>query len=168
MGIEGFSGIAMLVRARSFLEWRIPLTAMLMGLATAQPAAQAQGVNGAMAVSVTILPPIPTQATRLISFDMGRDGIGRLETTAPVARSVSQIVMWTVSSSANGFVPVEQAPMLIEATSLQDAQLATWPRESPSARLRYEVRLGGPAGPPGNSSSRDVTVRVSYVIVPGT
>ena len=165
MGIEGFVGIAMLARLHSFSERRLFLAAVLTVLATAH--LDAQNVNGSMAVSATVLPPGPTEATRLIAFSVGRDGVGQVESTAPEPGSVAQIVMWTVSSSANGFIPVEQAPMRIQAKHQgESSKLAASSRAA--ARLRYEVDLGGASDRPSDSSSRDVTVRINYLIVPGT
>lgn len=159
----------MLARSHTCFERRLPLVAMLTALAVAQPAAQAQYVNGSIAVSATILPPAPKQATRLIAFSVERSGIARLESTAPIPGAVSQIVMWTVSSSANGFVPVEQPPLRIYANPRPEApELPASARASRAARLRYEVDLGGASSSPSESSPRDVTVRINYLIVPGT
>jgi len=159
----------MLARWRSFFERRISLATILILLATAQRTARAQSVNGAISVSATIMPPIPTHALRLIAFRVERDGIGRLETAAPVAGSVSQIVMWTVSSSANGFAPVEQAPMLIEAAPHGvSPAIGTLSGRTSMVRVHCEVDLGATDGAPPGSTSREVTVRISYLIVPGT
>jgi hypothetical protein len=119
-----------------------------------------------LGVSATVLPPITTQPAAVISLRMERDGVARLETTTPVAGAVSLIVMRTVSSSANGFVPIAQAPALVKATPrsewLEAATRSTDPRAS---RWCYEIELG-PA--PARSESHDVVVRITYLVVPGT
>src|SRR5690349_15160035 len=89
---------------------------MGMLLVTTPTLASAQSVSGAMAVSATILPPDETRAPKLILFSVARTGIARVETAAPVAGAVSQIVMVTVSSPTNSFAPVKQRPMLVFGT----------------------------------------------------
>ena len=118
-----------------------------------------------LGVSATVLPPIPTQSMELISFRVDRNGIARLETTTPIAGAVSLIVMSTISSSANAFVPVSQAPALVKATHRTEwLEAATRSTESRASRW-YEVDLGSP---PVGSEVHDVLVRISYLIVPGT
>ena len=156
------------VRWRSLSSVRLSLTATLTVLAIPRPTAHAQNVDGAITVSATILPPVPTRETRILSFKVTRDGLGQLETTAPIAGAVSQIVMWTVSSSANGFVPVEQAPLRILGAQRRASAVVSSSRERRAAPLRYEVDLGEASGSPPDSSSRCVNVRVEYLIVPAT
>ena len=155
----------MSVRWQSPSEARLSLVAMLAVLLIAAPTAHAQNVNGSLAVSATILPPAPGQETRLTAFTVGRDGIARMETTTSIAAPVSRIVMWSVSSSANGFVPVAQPPMRIQATRRGESDASASLREM---RLRFGVDLGGAAVSPTDSIARDVTVRVHYLIVPAT
>ena len=144
------------------------LAAMLAVLAMARSTAHAQNVNGSLAVSATILPPVANQETRLTGFTVGRDGSAQLETTASIAAPVSRIVMWSVSSSANGFAPGAQAPTRIMAAPRQDSNAADRSRETREMRLRFGVNLGEPDGAPADSSARTVTVRLHYLIVPGT
>jgi hypothetical protein len=74
--------------------------------------------------------------------------------------------MSTVSSSANGFVPVAQAPARVTATFHPERlEAAMQPTDSRASRWRYEVDLG-PA--PSRSEPRDVSVHINYLIVPGT
>lgn len=139
---------------------------MLTTLAAAPSVALGQRANASLGVSATVLPPIIGRAAELISFRVERTGIARLETTTPIAGAVSLIVMSTVSSSANGFVPVAQSPALVEAAPrrewLEGAMRST---EARASRWGYEVPLGStPAGP----DSTDVSVRITYLIVPGT
>jgi hypothetical protein len=152
----------------SLSEARIALAVILTVLALAGPAAHAQNVNGSLSVSATILPPIARQETRLTAFSIARDGIAQLETTAPVAASVSQIVMWSVSSSANGFVAVEQAPISIGAAHAPEPEGPTSLPGMRATRMRFGVNLGSNDGWPTDTSSRDVIVRIHYLIVPGT
>ena len=158
----------MSVRWHSLSEARRTLAALLAMLAVARTAAHAQNVNGSLTVSATILPPVAMQRARLTSFSMVRGGIAQLEMTPPVPRSVSQIVMWSVSSSANGFVFVQQAPMLIEAVHTQESDAPTSKRDMQATRVRFNVNLGATNGSPIDSTSRNVTVRIHYLIVPGT
>lgn len=166
--IESLCRVVMSVRWHSLSEARLSLVAMLVMLPMARLTAHAQKVNGSLAVSATILPPAPRQETRLTAFTMGHDGIARLETTTSITAPVSRIVMWSVSSSANGFVPVTQAPMRIQAAPRQGSEAPVSPLETREMRLRFGVDLGATGSSPSDSSARDVTVRVHYLIVPGT
>jgi hypothetical protein len=171
IAIEGVFVVAMPARWHSYWEGRLSLAAVLSALAVARPVARAQSVNGSMTVSATILLAPVAPATRLLAFSVESDGkSARLETTAPVAGAVSFIVMRTVSSSANGFLPVAQAPLRVHAATHRQNSPALAPssRNPRAAPLRYEVDLGGTSGPPPGSGSRSVTVRIHYVIVPGT
>ncbi len=146
-------------------SWR-SLAAMIAALAVAPAIARAQHVNGALGVTLTVLPPVTTQAVELLAFSVDRSGFARLETTAPVASSVSLIVMATVASSVDGAVPVEQAPMLVAERRPPE------PRGCPpdstrtcAPRSSYRVDLGRlPVG----SGQHDATVRIAYLIVSGT
>src|SRR5688500_8182575 len=101
-------------RSHSFSgSWR-SLAAMITALAVAPAIARAQHVNGALGVTLTVLPPVTTQAVEPLAFSVDRSGFARLETTAPVASSVSLIVMATVASSVDGVAPTAQAPVLVE------------------------------------------------------
>ena len=142
------------------------MAVVLTTLAMAPTVAPAQRANGSLGVSATVLPPIMTRPAELTSFQVERDGTARLETTAPGAGAVSLIVMATVSSSANGFVPVAQPPVRVKAMSrTQRLDRAASSAEASDAHWRYEVELGSP---PVGSESQDVSVRISYLIVPGT
>ena len=152
----------MSVRWHSLPDARLLLAAMLAVLPVPRPAARAQNVNGSLAVSATILPPVPSTEARLTAFSVGRDGVARLETTAPIATSASQIVMWSVSSSTNGLVPVAQPPMRIQVARRSE------PEPPITTRLRFGIDLGETSSAPTDSSTRDVTVRIHYLIVPGT
>ena len=128
--------------------------------------ALAQSVSGSLAVSATILPPIRTQAVEPLSFHVERNGTGRLETTAPFSGAVSAIVMSTVASSANGFTPVPQRPALVAATPTSEQLEASAASNTDEvARWRYDVPLDAS---PDRSEPHDVTVHITYLIVPGT
>lgn len=145
----------------------LSLTVIPATLAMAPALAPAQRVSGSLSVSATVLPPIVPQPAELISFAVERAGIARMETTVPVAGAVSLIVMPTVSSSANGFAPIQQAPALVRPThraELVDA--SSGPTESPTSRWHYQVELGPVAG--RSEQPDDVSVRINYLIVPGT
>jgi hypothetical protein len=158
----------MSVRWHSLSDARLTLAAMLAVLAIAWPAAHAQNVDGLLTVSATILPPVAKQVIRSTAFSVARNGSAQLETTAPVAGSVSQIVRWNVSSSAKESVSVDAAPMRIEAAHATESNLPTSLCGMPATRLRFGVELGATNGSPIDSSSRYVTVCIHYLIVPGT
>jgi hypothetical protein len=144
----------------------LSLAVVLATLATTPAVALAQRVGASLGVSATVLPPIIRQAVELVSFRVVRKGIARLETTTPIPGAVSLIVMSTVSSSANGFVPVAQPPALVEAASRRDwAEGATLSPDARAPRWGYEIQL---ARTPVGSDSNDVAVRITYLIVPGT
>jgi hypothetical protein len=128
--------------------------------------APAQSVSGSLSVSATVLPPIMTPAVKPLSFRVERNGMARLETTPPFTGAVSAIVMSTIASSANGFIPVAQAPALVRAT--RGSALLEATREaadSVASRWRYEIPLDAPTG---RTEPHDVTVRITYLVVPGT
>ena len=119
-----------------------------------------------MSVSLTVLPPVRTQTVDVLSFRVARDGHTRLETTAPIAGPVSMIVMSTVSSSTNGFVPVVQPPVLMNATRRRGRfDAGALPHDAGAPRLRYDIEPG-PA--PVRTESPDVSIRITYLVIPGT
>jgi hypothetical protein len=126
--------------------------------------ALAQSVSGSLTVAATILPPIRTQTVEPLSLRVEENGMARLETTAPFAGAVSAIVMSTVSSSANGFTPIPQRPTLVGAAAAGELLGAAESRREPS-RLRFDIPLDAPADRP---EPHDVTVHITYLIVPGT
>ena len=142
--------------------------AMGMLLVTTPTVAPAQSVSGAMAVSATILPPDETRAPKLISFNVARTGIARVETAAPIAGGVSQIVMVTISSPTNSFAPVQQKPMLVLGTRCgsRPGGVTTSPDTALVKHHGYDVNVGRQ---PAIGSTRDTaSVRITYLIVPGT
>jgi hypothetical protein len=142
------------------------LTVILSTLAMGPAVAPAQRASGSLGVSAMVLPPVMMQPAGLTSFRVESDGTARLETTAPIAGAASLIVMSTVSSSANGFVPVALPPARVRAMPRKEwLEGATRPTAAPAARWHYDVDLGTP---PVRSGSQDVSVRISYLIVPGT
>ena len=148
--------------ACSSLSLALNLTTLLLAPAILR----AQRVSGVLGVSATLLPPIMTQGAELASVRMERNGIAHLETTPPIAGAVSLIVMTTVASSANGFVPVTLPPALVRASGRRHALgAAASPADSTAPRWRYQLPLGTP---PGRADSSDVSVRISYLVVPGT
>jgi hypothetical protein len=119
-----------------------------------------------MGVSLNVLPPVRTQPVDVISFSVARDGRIRLETTAPIAGPVSMIVMSTVSSSTNGFLRVVQASALLNATHRRGRFDARTPPHDPRApRLRYDMELGLA---PVRSEPRDISIRITCLVIPGT
>jgi hypothetical protein len=158
---------AWITRSYSLAHLSRALAAIVMVLATRPTLAPAQSVGGAMAVSATVLPPDRTRPPRLISFSVARTGIARLETAAPIAGAVSQIVMVTISSPTNSFAPVAQAPKLVMATpGRHRSGAATTPSDgSPAQRLGYDVDV---RRSPPDSNLGAVSVRITYLIVPGT
>ena len=137
----------------------LPMLALAAILAGVLPAnAAAQRVGGSIGVSLTILEPVTTRGVEVTGFRVDKDGRATLETTAPTTGQTSQLVMARVSSSANGFQPVEQAPVLV-AGDRRDAAA------SAASRMSYRVDVGG-AGAAG--APRDVQLRIEYLAVAGT
>lgn len=150
---------------RTWRAWP-SLALILTALATSPAITSAQPISGALGVSLVVLPPASTQRVDVISFRVDRDGIARLETTAPIAGSVSAIVVSTVSSSANGFVPLEQSPALVSARRRREGDGAlSGPADARAPGLRFEVALDAGAL---HAGSHDVSVRITYLVVPGT
>jgi hypothetical protein len=134
--------------------------------AMAPPVALAQSVTGSLSVSATVLPPIMTPAVKPLSFRVERNGMARLETTPPYYGAVSAIVMSTVSSSANGFIPVARPPALVRATRGSELLEATRSAaDSVASRWRYDIPLDAT---PSRTEPHDATVRITFLIVPGT
>jgi hypothetical protein len=134
----------------------LALAAVLTGVLPADAAAQR--VGGSIGVSLTILEPVTTRGVEVTGFRVDKDGRATLETTAPTTGQTSQLVMARVSSSANGFQPVEQAPVLV-AGERRDAPARA------ASRMSYRVDVGG-AGAAG--AGRDVQLRIEYLAVAGT
>jgi hypothetical protein len=153
-------------RSRSTSGSWISGAAIVAALLAAPVAAWGQQVGGSIGVSLTVLQPVATTPVRLTAFSVDRNGIARLETTAPTSGPAAQVVMATVSSSASGFAPVEQTPALVEASRMGPSQSSAATSAAPAAaRLSYRVDLGrAPVG----STSHDVTVRIAYLTVAGT
>jgi hypothetical protein len=114
-----------------------------------------------------VLPRDGTRPPHLISFSVARAGIARLETAAPIAGAVSQIVMVTISSPTNSFAPKTHAPTLVMPAHGRNRSGAPPKRSdaSPAQRVTYDVDVGRP---PIDSSAQAVSVRITYLIVPGT
>jgi hypothetical protein len=75
--------------------------------------------------------------------------------------------MVTISSPTNSFAPTVLAPTLVMATPGSN-RLDAATREAdafPTPRLDYEVDVGRP---PVGSNPNAVSVRITYLIVPGT
>jgi hypothetical protein len=140
------------------------LAAICMVFLAMPAVARAQSVSGALGVSATILPPDRSQPPRLLSVSVAHTGVAHLETAPPIAAAASQIVMVTLSSPTNSFAPVEQAPTLVKATRLtHETNAAT---DAIRTRVQgYEVTVGRPSA---DSGAHVVSVRITYLIVPGT
>jgi hypothetical protein len=154
------------MRTYSLANLSLMLATVGMVLATIPATARAQRVSGTLGVAATILPPDGSQAPQLISVSLAPSGIAHLETAPPIAGAVSQIVMVTVSSPTNSFAPIVHAPLLVLATSAENRSGATTTTEtSPAWRQDYSVDLGLP---PDGSITDSVSVRITYLIIPGT
>ena len=142
------------------------LSAIVMVLIAMPAVAPAQSVSSGMAVSARILPPVDTRPPRLISVSVARTGLALLETAAPIAGGVSQIVMVTISSPTNSFAPVTQPAALVKATHRNWSGAGTAPSDtSATQRMGFVVDVGRP---PTDSAPHAVSVRITYLIVPGT
>jgi hypothetical protein len=123
--------------------------------------AQGQRVGGSIGVSLTVLEPVTTQSVEVTDFRVDRAGTATLETTAPTSGLASQVVMTRVASSANGFVPVRLAPVLLRGARSANAESSSGTR-----RMRYLVDVGQVASEAG--TPRDVELRIEYLAVAGT
>ena len=136
---------------------------LLVALISGSPAtAHAQRAGGSIGVSLTILEPLATRAIEVTGFRLGRDGRVTLETTAPTAGRISQLVMARVSSSANGFQPVEQPPVLLGGERGGEGAVAL---DARAQRMSHRVDVGRAA--PG-AEAREVQLRIEYLVVAGT
>jgi hypothetical protein len=154
------------MRTYSLANLSLLLATVGMVLATIPATALAQRVSGTLGVAAIILPPDGSQAPRLISVSLAPTGVARVETASPIAGAVSQIVMVTVSSPTNNFAPIVHPPVLVLAPSAENRSDATTTSEtSPARRQDYSVDL---RLPPDGSGTDSVSVRITYLIVPGT
>jgi hypothetical protein len=165
-GSESESRSPWITLAYSLSNLTLFFIAIFMVLVTVPVVVAAQSVSGAMAVSATVLPPDRSRAPQLISFSVARTGLARLETAAPMAGAVSQIVMVTISSPTNRFAPVRQAPTLVTATHGINRLGATMSSDTSAAQRRaFEIDVGRLT----TAENQDtVSVRITYLIVPGT
>ena len=121
----------------------------MMGVAPAI-GAQSTRVGGSIGVSLTILPPVHSAPMRVVGFDVDRNGLATLETTAPTSSSVSLIVMSAVTREA-----------AVDSNPRRRASVVS-PTET-SAPLRHQIDLGAP-----RLNAPAVRLRVSYLTVAGT
>lgn len=151
------------MRTYSLAKNSLLLAAISMVFAAMPRTARAQRVSGALGVTATILPPDRSHAPQLVSASITPTGVAHVETVAPIAGVVSQIVMVTVSSPTNSFAPIVHAPVLVLATPGENRASGT--ETSPAPRQDYSVDLGPP---PIGTGTDSVSVRITYLIVPGT
>ena len=124
-------------------------TGLLVGLGAN---AHGQRAGGSIGVSLTVLQPVTTQPVRLVSFDIGRNGVATLQTTTPATSPVSQIVMASVVRESATSTAAERdgavnAPMVA------------------SSALRYTVDLGASRA---EATREPVHLRLRYLTVAGT
>jgi hypothetical protein len=154
------------MRTYSLAKISVLLATVSMVFATMPGTARAQHVSGTLGVAATILPPDRSQAPQLLSVSLTPSGVARVETAAPIAGVVSQIVMVTVSSPTNSFAPIVHPPVLVLATPGENRSGGAVASETtPALRQDYSVDLSPPQGGAGTDS---VSVRITYLIVPGT
>jgi|SRR4051794_26846144 hypothetical protein len=123
--------------------------------------ARAQQVTGSIGTSLTILAPIAAQP-RVTGFELGRDGVVRIEGTVPdlagaqrggsAAGGMSELVLARVSSSAVAFTADAQPPASLGASGGEQ-------------RLLHVVKLRRAARA---LDTQRVELRVEYVIFAGT
>ena len=137
------------------------LTALALVMVGLPMRAEAQRVGGSIGVSLTILEPVTTRAVEVTGFRVDRDGMATVETTAPTSGQASQVVMTRVASSADGFVPVRLAPVLLRGAGSGAAESSVG-----GHRMHYLVNVGRVARDAG--AQRDVELRIEYLAVAGT
>lgn len=135
-------------------------TLLAAALLALQPErALGQRVGGAIAVSLTVLEPVATQAVEVTSLHIGRDGIATVETTAPTTGPTSQLVMTRVTSSAGATAAGQSAVVPRgSAVGAEDALRG-------GARISHRIDVGRAAASAG---ARDVQLRIEYLAVAGT
>ena len=130
---------------------------MLTVMTVALPwVASAQRADGSIGVSLVILPPDAARTARVAAFNLDRDGMATLRTTAATAVHASRIVMTRVTSSATGLVPARYGPPL---------PCATRERECAERELRFHFDVGSSSD---GATPRDVELRIEYLVVAGT
>ena len=159
----------MLDRLHSFSAAWLWSVTMVAALVAPRPAAHAQHVNGSLSVAATILPASPAHPARLIAFDARRNGIARLETAPPRIGTSAQLVTCTMTRSESAPGPVDQGPLLVKTVQrCGSLQLGPSRQGSGGSRMRIELDLGRSGTSSHGSGTRDVTVRIDYLVVPGT
>jgi len=111
-----------------------------------------QQVTGSIGASLTILEPTAAAPPRIAGFDVGRDGIARIETILSPSPRVSRLVMARISSSGTPFTPELQPTTLVTPSSA-------------ATRVSYRVRV--PRDRP-TDRTRPTELRIEYLIVLGT
>jgi len=139
-------------RSPSISRFLLLAAAVIAATGGAASVGRTQQVTGSIGVSLTILAPAAGPQLRVSGFDLGRDGILRLETTLPTSAATSQLVMTRISRSTTGFALEPQPPMLVSPSSTE-------------SRMRYLVNVGRATRTAG---ARPTEVRVEYLIVAGT
>ena len=138
---------------RSLSAYRSWVLAAALVVATGGGAAvgRTQQVAGSIGVALTILEPVATPPLRVTGFDLGRDGLGRIETTLPASAQTSLLVMARVASSTTGYAPETQPPTLVAPSS-------------GVTRVRYLVNVGRDRRA-GRAREGPTELRVEYLIV---
>jgi hypothetical protein len=126
-------------------------TAMILGSVSVAPG-QSMRAGGSIGVSMTILPPAPSESVQLVGFHVDRNGLATLQTSAPAGRPASRIVMATVERDSSAGIDTRQF-----------AALSTSASGSPTQR--YVVDLGRVAA---GQSREPVQLRLRYLTVAGT
>jgi hypothetical protein len=107
------------------MSHRAPLTRRVWILAAALLAAtggaasvgSTQPISASIGATLTILEPVAASLPRVTEFAFERDGVVRIEATAPASTRRSALIMVRVASSAMGSVIPPQPPMRVTPTN---------------------------------------------------
>ena len=139
-------------RTPSICRTLVLAAAIIGATGSAASVGRTQQMIGTIGASLTILQPVASQPIRVTGFTVDRDGVARVEMTVPSSARTSQLVMTRVTTSATGFVPEPQPPMLV-------------PRSSADSRVRCHVRVVRDLRA---AYTRPLELRVEYLTVAGT
>ena len=138
-------------RSSSICRYGILAAAIVAATGGIASVGRSQQLSGSIGASLTILAPIAAPPLRVVRFDVGSDGVARLETTLPSAGRMSQVVMVRASDvSAGSMSELHPAPLVSSSSGVM--------------RTQYRITIGRG----GSDLSPPTAVRVEYLIVAGT
>lgn len=123
------------------------------------PVASAQRADGAIGVSLTILPATAARNVVVTDERIESDGGATIRTSASMTTSASQLVMTRASASTDAFATTRHVPAAECVARERPCEV----REVREVRYRTDARRPGHVVAP-----QDVRLRVEYLVVAGT